>query len=172
MPRKMNSQTSAAAGNSDALPVNRDNLPTSLTLTDKDRALIALLRADARQSTADLARCLGVSRTTVQTRLQRLEETGAIAGYHVRLSPAVEARDIKAMVLIENAPKSVDQIVNALTKMDEIRRVHSVSGNVDLVAEVSAPTMAAMDALLDQIGALEGVVRTNSQVILATRLSR
>ena len=50
---------------------------------DKDSKLIALLQANARASISELARTLGVSRATVQTRLKRLEDTGVIAGYTV-----------------------------------------------------------------------------------------
>ena len=52
----------------------------------KDRSLIALLRANARESTASLARKLGVARSTVQERLTRLEKDGTIAGYTVRVA--------------------------------------------------------------------------------------
>ncbi len=44
--------------------------------TEADLTLIALLRENARASTADLARRLGVSRTTVQSRIEKLENVG------------------------------------------------------------------------------------------------
>ena len=52
-------------------------------LTEADHSLLSLLRENARASTADLARKLGVSRTTVQSRIERLEKSrqGACAGY-------------------------------------------------------------------------------------------
>ena len=57
-------------------------------MTPKDRQLIDLLRANARESVSALARKLGVARTTVQERLRRLEESGTIAGYTVRMAHA------------------------------------------------------------------------------------
>src|SRR5262245_30586234 len=55
-------------------------------MDDTDRKLIAMLRENARAPTAVLARRLGLSRTTVQARLERLERSGTISGYGVRLS--------------------------------------------------------------------------------------
>ncbi|MDP1159818.1 Lrp/AsnC family transcriptional regulator, partial [Klebsiella variicola] len=59
-------------------------------LSQADRDLITLLRENARASTAELARRLGVSRTTVQSRIERLEARGIIIGYGVRLAPDYE----------------------------------------------------------------------------------
>ena len=55
-------------------------------LNAKDEELINVLRANAREPVASLARKLGVSRTTVQDRLKRLEEQGVIAGYTLKLA--------------------------------------------------------------------------------------
>lgn len=47
-----------------------------MTIADKDRALLALLSENARMPVAELARKLGLSRTTVQARIERLEAEG------------------------------------------------------------------------------------------------
>lgn len=60
------------------------------TLDDTDRQLLSLLQANARESTATLARRLGLARTTVVSRIARLEREGVVAGYGVRL--AIEGR--------------------------------------------------------------------------------
>ena len=59
-------------------------------LDDIDRKLLALLQADARESTAKLARKLNLARTTVVARIARLEKEGVIAGYGVRLGSKLE----------------------------------------------------------------------------------
>ncbi len=84
------------------------------TPTDADQALIALLRENARASTAELARRLGVSRTTVQSRIERLEARGIITGYGVRLSPAYEQELAEAKA---NANK-IGQQANDAAKAD------------------------------------------------------
>ena len=140
--------------------------------SDPDQTLLNLLREDARASTAELARRLGVSRTTVQSRIERLERKGVIAGYSVRLGADYEKSLIQAHVLITVAPKLAAQVVARLSAIEAVRAVHSVSGSFDMIAMLAARSMAELDAAVDAIGALDGVERTLSSIILSTRLSR
>ena len=63
-----------------------------------------MLRANAREPTASLARKLGLARSTVQERIARLEREGTIRGYTVRLSDAADAAKLRAVVMIETDP--------------------------------------------------------------------
>ena len=56
-----------------------------MKLTDADQQLLSVLRENARASTAQIARRLNLSRTTVQSRIERLEREGVISGYTVRV---------------------------------------------------------------------------------------
>ena len=67
-------------------------------MDDTDRKLIALLRDNARASIASLAKALRVARGTVSNRLARLEKSGVIVGYTVRLRPQVEEQDMRALM--------------------------------------------------------------------------
>lgn len=141
-------------------------------LTDADQSLVALLRENARASTAELARRLGVSRTTVQSRIERLEARGVIAGYGVRLSRDYEQGLVRAYVLLTVTPKLADRVVRELRALPVVRTLHSVSGNFDMIVVVESPSISDLDALLDRIGAMEGVERTLSSIVLSTRIDR
>jgi DNA-binding Lrp family transcriptional regulator len=143
-----------------------------VNVTDADRALIALLREDARASVADLARRLGVSRTTAQSRLERLERNGVIAGYAVKLGDAYERGLVRAHVLVTTEPKLAQKLVAELGAIPEVRTLHSISGSYDMIVIVEAPSIEELDLLLDRIGAIEGVDRTMSSIILSTRIDR
>ncbi|APF35976.1 Lrp/AsnC family transcriptional regulator [Chelatococcus daeguensis] len=141
-------------------------------MDDTDRQLIALLRENARTPTADLARRLRLSRTTVQSRIERLERRGIVAGYTVRLADDYERGLVRAHVLITALPKFARKVEEALAGIVEVRTLHSISGSYDMIAVVAAPSIAELDQLIDHIGALEGVERTMSSIILSTRISR
>lgn len=141
-------------------------------LDETDRALLDALRDNARASTAALARRLGLSRTTVQSRLERLERQGVIAGYAVVVAEAIEAALLRAHVLITVAPRQTGTIEAALRRIPEVRTLHAVSGPFDLIAVLAARSTAELDALLDHIGSLEGVERTQSAIVLTTRIQR
>ncbi|NKI95860.1 Lrp/AsnC family transcriptional regulator [Rhizobacter sp. SG703] len=141
-------------------------------LDKTDHALLALLRENARASTAELARRLALSRTTVQSRLERLERQRVVAGYTIVVPDELEAALVRAHVLITVAPRQSAAIEAALRKIAEVRVLHSVSGPFDLIAIVAAQSIGELDALIDRIGALEGVERTTSAIVLSTRIER
>jgi DNA-binding Lrp family transcriptional regulator len=141
-------------------------------LDDTDRALLGLLRENARSPTAELARRLGLSRTTVQSRIERLERARVIAGYTVKVADEIEAALVRAHVMITVAPKQAGAIEAALRKIVAVRSLYSVSGAFDLLAVVAEPSIGELDALIDRIGALEGVERTTSAIVLSTRIER
>ncbi|UXS00580.1 Lrp/AsnC family transcriptional regulator [Agrobacterium tumefaciens] len=143
-----------------------------MTITDKDRALLALLSENARMPVAELARKLGLSRTTVQARIERLETEGVIAGYGLRFSESYLSGLVRAHVLITIAPKALPAVTASLSAIREVTTLHSVGGSFDLIAILAAPSIADLDQLIDRIGALEGVERTLSSIILSTRISR
>lgn len=141
-------------------------------ISQKDRDLLALLGENARMPVATLARRLGLSRTTVQARIERLEREGVIAGYAVRLSDDYLAGLIRAHVLITIAPKALPSVAAELGAISAVTALYSVNGPYDLIAVIAAPSIADLDRLIDLIGHLGGVERTLSSIILSDRLPR
>jgi len=144
----------------------------TMLLDDTDRALLARLRDNARATTAELARQLGIARTTVQSRLARLERERVIAGYTVVVPDEAEAALVRAHVFITARPKAGAGIEAALRKIAEVRTLLSVSGPFDLIAVIAAGSIGELDRLIDRIGALDGVERTTSAIVLSTRIHR
>ena len=137
-----------------------------------DQPLIAALRENARASTAQLARLVGRSRTSVQSRIERLERQGVIAGYGVRLAPEHDFGAVRAHVMIKVGPKESRAVTAALRAIPQVRVLHSVSGDVDLIAVAATASVAEMDEVIDRIGGLDGVERTTSSIILSTKFER
>jgi DNA-binding Lrp family transcriptional regulator len=146
---------------------------TNQTTLDKlDHLLVARLREDARAPVSQLARSLGVSRTTVQSRIARLERLKVITGYSVRVAESFEKNQIHAYVMITVGPKRAATVSAEIKKMAAVRLLQSVSGTFDMIALAVAPSVRDMDDLIDAIGNLEGVERTTSSVVLSTKLDR
>jgi DNA-binding Lrp family transcriptional regulator len=142
------------------------------TMDDIDRRLIALLQANARESTANLARKLGIARTTVVARLARLERSGVIVGYTVRLGLDAGGGGVHAHVGITIEPKASREVLRRLEKLPELRQLSSVSGEVDYIAVLSADTAARLDEVLDELREIEGVRKTTTAVLLSVRIDR
>ena len=137
-----------------------------------DRDLVALLQANARESTANLARKLGVARTTVLARLSRLEREGVIVGYGVKLGQDLADHGVQAYVGIRTEPKAGRDVTRQLSRIPELRQLCSVSGEYDYLAHLCAESTSRLDALLDHIGEIDGVIKTHTSVVLAVRVDR
>jgi DNA-binding Lrp family transcriptional regulator len=137
-----------------------------------DQTLLSELRENARCPVALLARKVGLSRTAVQARIERLERDKVITGYGVRTGDAYEQSQVAAHVMLTVGPKLSGPVEAALRKIPAVRSLLSVSGTFDMIAIVQAGSIERLDALIDGIGLLDGVERTNTSVVLSTRIQR
>ena len=142
------------------------------SLDTLDRQLIELLKVNARLPVVRLAKALGCSRSTVQLRLKALENGGVITSYTVGVALARSLASIRAMVLISMESKNEPDVVRALSKRHEITKLYSVSGRYDLCAMLSTESTQELDAVIDRIRAIKGVMDTFSTILLSTKLER
>ena len=137
-----------------------------------DAGLLALLRQDSRMPVSELAGRLGVSRAHVYAGIARMEQDGTIAGYTVRLGEAHDRRTVHAHVMMTSRPKLQHETLEALAAIPETVAIHAIAGEYDLIAIVEAPSVERLNDVIDAIGMIEGVERTTSAVVLATKLRR
>lgn len=141
-------------------------------MDELDRNIMGLLGADARMSVATLARRLKVARSTIQARLERLETTGIIAGYTLKLGENARQGRLRASVLLTIEPRAQAGILTRLKAIAEVERAYTTSGRFDLLLQIAAPSTQVLDQVLDQIGALTGVLSSESLIHLSTRIDR
>lgn len=137
-----------------------------------DDRLLQQLRANARLSTSELARRLDVSRSTVQSRLQKLEENDVIHSYTVVLGDKYRRGLMRAHVLVAIEQRLTGRLNRELEAIPQIVSLHAISGEFDVIVEVEAEGPQALNQILDRISALEGIRRTQTSVILETRFQR
>lgn len=139
---------------------------------ERDLALIKLLQENAREPVSSLARKLGVSRTAVQERINRLVRDGVIEGFTVRIGSEWSEGRITAIVSLVVDPKHTADVIRTLEKMPAITSLWTVSGRNDLVAMARAGSTAEIDLVLDEVGTQRGVTRTESSIVLSTKFDR
>lgn len=137
-------------------------------LDDTDRALIALLRDDARLPVATLAKRLKVARGTVQNRLARLERDGVVTGYTVRLRPEADDHHIRALMLVAVEGNRADEVLRALRGDPAVVSLHTTNGRWDIVAELRADSLHAFDQVLGGIRLVDGIAQTETSILLST----
>jgi DNA-binding Lrp family transcriptional regulator len=148
------------------------NASATPALAPDDQRLLDLLAEDARQSLATLARRLGMPRSTVQYRLERLERSGVIRGYSVVLGRRGRGRVLAAHVLIAVAPQQQAAVERKLRPLTAVRKLLSVSGSYDLVAIVEADSPQSLDDALDEVRRCSGIRKTVTAIVLSSRIDR
>jgi DNA-binding Lrp family transcriptional regulator len=138
-------------------------------MDDTDRALIRLLRDDARISVSALAAKCAVSRGTVQNRLARLQQDGTIQGFTVRLRADAAAAGVRAMTMVEVAGGRLHHVVRALRGLPEVAAVHTTNGRWDLVVELAAHDLAAFDSVLRRLRMIDGIANSETSLLLSDR---
>lgn len=133
-----------------------------------DKELVAILRSDARTPIASLAKQLGVSRGTVQNRLDRLISGGAILGFTIRAHQQVESDAIKAIMMIEVVGKSTTQVIQQLRGIPQLQKMHTTNGAWDLLVEILASSLQEFDLVLREVRAIDGVLNSETSILLSS----
>ncbi|MGY0581898.1 MAG: Lrp/AsnC family transcriptional regulator [Paraglaciecola chathamensis] len=137
-------------------------------LDDLDINLIAILRKDGRAPVAKLSQILGVSRGTVQNRLDKLLSSGAILGFTIRAHHEVEQNLIKAIMMIEVAGKSTSQVIQKLRGLPELTHMHTTNGAWDLIANIQTTTLTEFDRVLRRVRMTPGVLNSETSILLSS----
>ncbi len=140
---------------------NRQNLD------EIDRGLIEMLRDDSRLPTATLARRLGVSRGTVQNRIDRLVAAGVIQGFTIRLQSDVDTGQIAAITSLEIRSSDHKPVITQLKRLPEVARIHATNGRWDLIVEIRTRDLASLDRVLTAIRTIKAVSASETSILLA-----
>ncbi len=143
-----------------------------INLDELDNKLLAALHRDARASLSELSEILGVTRTTVRSRLQRLKQSGEIVGFTVVTRKGVSESPVRGLMMLEIEGRGTERIMSRIAAMQQVRAVHSTNGNWDLIAEIGAETLAELDGILFQIRRMEGIKSSETNLLLSTRKGR
>ncbi|WP_170476567.1 Lrp/AsnC family transcriptional regulator [Ruegeria arenilitoris] len=141
-------------------------------MDDLDNKLLNALHRDARASLSELAETLGVTRTTVRSRLHRLKQSGEIVGFTVVTRKNVAESPVRGLMMLGIEGRGTERIMSRIAAMQQVRAVHSTNGSWDLIAEIGTDTLAELDGVLFQIRRMEGITRSETNLLLSTRKGR
>ncbi len=133
-----------------------------------DRKLIAMLREDGRAPVSKLAAVLGVTRATVQARIDRLLDSGAVLGFTIRAREDSGPHGVRAIMMIEVSGQSTAQVIRSLHGIPALHQLHSTNGNWDLVAHLSAESLADFDRVLRDVRGIPGITNSETSILLSS----
>ena len=131
-----------------------------------DQQLLALLRQDARASVATLAIKLKVSRGTVSNRITKLEDTGVINGYTVRLRPDTVPDQITAWMSITVEGNRTREVISMLLGEPGVTGLFDTNGRWDLLAELRSPNLSGLAEVLERVRLFKGTAATETSIHL------
>lgn len=135
-------------------------------LDQTDRALLKMLKHNARASVTEIAGTLGLSRATVNARMSALQEDGVIRRFTVDLADAAGEDLIHAISMLEIELAKVDKVHRALKRVPEIVSLYSTNGKWALVARTETANLTSFDNLLNDIGRIDGVSNVETCLLL------
>ncbi|AXX99753.1 Lrp/AsnC family transcriptional regulator [Profundibacter amoris] len=138
-------------------------------MDNTDQKLIAALRRDSRAPLSSLAVELGLSRTTVRSRIERLIERGEILGFTLRLKSDIAHAPVRGMMMLAIEGRGAEKIMHRLLGIAAVQAVHSTNGKWDLIAEIGTDTLEELDKVLFDIRRIDGVMRSETNLLLSTR---
>jgi DNA-binding Lrp family transcriptional regulator len=139
-------------------------------MDDLDIALLRLLLEEPRAGSREYARLLGVARGTVQSRITRLEQSGAVTGYAARLSLTELGYPVSAFVHLHLAQGKLDEVSQRLVDIVEVLQAHTTTGEGDVMCRVAARSNTHLEQIVQRVLALPGVVRTRTEIAMSERV--
>ncbi len=135
-----------------------------------DRVLIEALRVNGRASYAELGRVVGLSGPSVTDRVQRLEQSGVITGYHAAVDPAALGLSVAALVGVHLSDTGEEEAVTAaLGALEEVEDCWFVAGDEAFVVKVRVSDVPSLESTLSRLRRISGISRTRTTVVLSTK---
>tara|TARA_B100001093_G_C26642232_1_gene933714 strand:- start:422 stop:847 length:426 start_codon:yes stop_codon:yes gene_type:complete len=139
-------------------------------MKDLDNQIIALLKRNARMLVTQMARELGVSRVTIDAHIKKMETSGIISGYTVKLGTEEFRHKVSGWILISVQANKEEYAIEKMIGTPEITRLHTTNGKWDLAAEIQVPTLEHFDAVISKLRQIDGITETDTSLLLSSRI--
>ncbi|MCW4033719.1 MAG: Lrp/AsnC family transcriptional regulator [Candidatus Bathyarchaeota archaeon] len=131
-----------------------------------DRFILNKLQENARRAFKGIADEIGVSEATVFLRVKKLQEKGVIKGFKAILDLEMVGKGTKAIMLLKADPKLYQNVLDELRNMEEICEIYDVTGAYYTVLKIRGKNNQELSRVLDEIGAINGIIATETSIIL------
>jgi len=136
----------------------------SIQIDEIDAKLLSLLKQNSRATLGEIATQLGISKTAVKKRLERLVQQGVIKRFTIEYSLTDE---VKVLILVKVMPgHNVPEVAEKVYNMKMAESIYEVTGDYDIAVIARLPNINMVNDLIDRIRSVEGVATTNTHIVL------
>ena len=142
-------------------------------LDDIDRQILALMQENCRLPLAKIGEKVGLSAPSVMERVKKLEDGGIITAYRAIVNARLLGKDITAFIGVSTGhPHAIDSFEREIELLDDVLECHHVTGTHTLILKAKTRNTSSLEELISRIRSIEGVVRTETMVVLSTHTER
>lgn len=138
--------------------------------TDTEFLITQILKKNARLPINSIAEQLGVSRLTVQRKIKKMEESGQILGYTVRLEKEKFKHKVKGWMTINASANKEEKAIKKMMQIPEVTSLYTTNGKWDLAAEITANSLEDFDRAVSKLRAIDGIETTETNLLLSSRI--
>jgi len=136
----------------------------SIQIDEIDAKLLSLLKQNSRATLGEIATQLGISKTAVKKRLERLVQQRVIKRFTIEYSLTDE---VKVLILVKVMPgHNVPEVAEKIYNMKMAESIYEVTGDYDIAVIARLPNINMVNDLIDRIRSVEGVATTNTHIVL------
>ncbi|KPV64715.1 MAG: HTH-type transcriptional regulator LysM [Candidatus Bathyarchaeota archaeon BA2] len=133
-------------------------------MDDTDREIIKILKNDGRATYGGIGKKVSLSEGAVRKRIRALIDSGIIRQFTVKVGLTEGAEAITLLSVSPSFPTS--DVSKILKKLPNVETVYEITGQYDIAVIISGLNIAEVDECLEKIRRLDGVVNTNTMIIL------
>ena len=138
----------------------------SVKIDSTDKIILKMLQDDARIAFKRIAEKIGVSEATIFVRVKKLRKRGVIKRFTALVSPELLGKKLTAFILIDTEPKKLEEVLDTLSRMDDVYEVYDVTGTYYAIVKVRTEDRESLAEVIDKIGMIDGVTRTETAIAL------
>jgi Lrp/AsnC family transcriptional regulator for asnA, asnC and gidA len=135
---------------------------------EKDLEILRVLQENGRASYSEIAKRLGLSEAAVYTRIQKLMRHGLIKKIQAVVDSEKLGFNLTAIVAVKAQPSRYEYLLKELSEIPEIVEIYDVTGDYYCLLKLRLQNREALAKLLDRIGAMDGVISTDTRIVLRT----
>ena len=141
-----------------------------IDLSELEHHIIQLLKKNARLPISSIAATVGASRLTVQKKIKKLEKTGHITGYTVKLKTDAFRHKVKGWMTINSAANKEEAAIKSIVQITEVSALYTTNGKWDLAAEITASNLEEFDRAVSKLRSIPGIEHTETNLLLSSRI--
>src|SRR5436853_3647743 len=142
-------------------------------LDEIDRRILTLMQENCRQPLAKIGEHVGLSAPSIMERIKKLEDGGIINAYRAVVNAKLLGKDITAFIGVSTGhPHAIDRFEQEIEPLPDILECHHVTGGHTMILKVKTSNTSSLEQLISRIRSIEGVVRTETMVVLSTHTER